>query len=228
MSCNDCPICFDAIGEKNNMTTECGHTFHASCLMTNISRNGFSCPCCRALMVTTNDEQDDDEQDDDEQDDEDDDDTLIDDFERGPFPEHSLRGLRLLTALLEGHEPEQVDIIEEYQSNDEAMGPPVDIVANSLREQGITYEQLTAWILIDHEEYESRNTELKNISGQLSNNFRIIIDNYKSQQNRHENNQALGFESVIENYIQSDLEEHNKFAEKMLSNFNRIVEGLFR
>ena len=48
-----CPICFDTISDKkNNITTECGHKFHASCLMTNVIRNGFNCPCCRAVMAT--------------------------------------------------------------------------------------------------------------------------------------------------------------------------------
>jgi len=47
-----CPICFDDISDKNNITTKCGHKFHASCLMTNVSRNGFHCPCCRTVMTT--------------------------------------------------------------------------------------------------------------------------------------------------------------------------------
>jgi hypothetical protein len=47
-----CPICFDDISDKNNITTECGHKFHASCLITNVIRNGFNCPCCRTVMVT--------------------------------------------------------------------------------------------------------------------------------------------------------------------------------
>jgi len=41
----------DVIGERNNITTECGHQFHASCIMTNVSRNGFNCPCCRTAMA---------------------------------------------------------------------------------------------------------------------------------------------------------------------------------
>jgi hypothetical protein len=36
---------------KNKLTTECGHTFHTSCLMTNIAKNGFGCPYCRTLMA---------------------------------------------------------------------------------------------------------------------------------------------------------------------------------
>ena len=31
----ECPICFEDIcGNKNRTTTECGHTFHSSCIFT--------------------------------------------------------------------------------------------------------------------------------------------------------------------------------------------------
>ena len=47
-----CPICMDdLIGMTNHVTTECGHHFHASCLMQNISHNGFACPYCRNVMI---------------------------------------------------------------------------------------------------------------------------------------------------------------------------------
>jgi hypothetical protein len=36
---------------KNNLTTDCGHTFHTSCLLTNIAKNGFGCPYCRTLLA---------------------------------------------------------------------------------------------------------------------------------------------------------------------------------
>ena len=49
---NECPICMDDIDiTKNCTTTECGHRFHASCLMTNVSHNGFSCPYYRTVMA---------------------------------------------------------------------------------------------------------------------------------------------------------------------------------
>ena len=49
---DECPICMDAIDpNKNRVTTECGHTFHCSCLMTNVSHNGFACPYCRTAMA---------------------------------------------------------------------------------------------------------------------------------------------------------------------------------
>ena len=48
----ECPICYDEIETtKNCITTDCGHKFHAKCLMKNAHINGFSCPSCRAQMV---------------------------------------------------------------------------------------------------------------------------------------------------------------------------------
>lgn len=51
--CNipECPICFERIEKINSMTTECGHTFHTSCMMKHASLNGFNCPYCRGIMV---------------------------------------------------------------------------------------------------------------------------------------------------------------------------------
>ena len=49
---NICPICLDVMSSaRNSVTTECGHTFHCSCLMRNISQNGFNCPYCRTNMA---------------------------------------------------------------------------------------------------------------------------------------------------------------------------------
>lgn len=51
---SDCPIClspFDHDSQINKVTTECGHTFHCSCLMKNVARNGFGCPYCRNVMA---------------------------------------------------------------------------------------------------------------------------------------------------------------------------------
>lgn len=50
--CNECPICYDAMDSANNqVTTECGHKFHTSCLLKNTARNGYGCPMCRSTMV---------------------------------------------------------------------------------------------------------------------------------------------------------------------------------
>lgn len=49
----ECSICISIIGDKNKVVTECGHTFHASCLMQHVSFNGYGCPCCRTIMVSS-------------------------------------------------------------------------------------------------------------------------------------------------------------------------------
>ena len=51
---DNCPICFEPIENTNNITTECGHKFHATCLLQNVSLNGYNCPCCRTPMIQGN------------------------------------------------------------------------------------------------------------------------------------------------------------------------------
>jgi len=53
-----CPICIDEINEnenKNISVTECGHTFHTSCLLNSIKRNN-TCPMCRNKLTDPIDE----------------------------------------------------------------------------------------------------------------------------------------------------------------------------
>jgi hypothetical protein len=58
----ECPICLEEIvGLKNRVTTECGHTFHCRCLLTNAAHNGFGCPFCRAELADEVEDSDDDE-----------------------------------------------------------------------------------------------------------------------------------------------------------------------
>jgi hypothetical protein len=65
----ECPICLDdIIGLKNCVTTDCGHTFHCRCLLTNIAHNGFACPFCRAALADVAEDEEDEE---DEEEDED-------------------------------------------------------------------------------------------------------------------------------------------------------------
>lgn len=52
MANNDCPICYELIPHNINCsTTECGHSFHTTCLMKHTVYNGYDCPCCRTLMA---------------------------------------------------------------------------------------------------------------------------------------------------------------------------------
>jgi hypothetical protein len=178
----ECPICFDCIGETNNITTECGHKFHASCLMRNVSHNGFGCPCCRATMAETPEEDNDGT----EYTDDDETATLLDEPEE-PFSDDALRGLRMLTNLLEGDEHDQVDVVAEHQyiTGEEeiyipAPAPSREAIVRMLRRQEVTYEELVAWILLDHEEYENQYDELERFSGDLWGRIRIMIGNQEA------------------------------------------------
>jgi hypothetical protein len=74
----ECCICYEIIGKKNNCVTECGHVFCFKCLATAMARNN-SCPCCRAPLTDTPDDEDDDsdyEEDDADEDSDDDDDEV--------------------------------------------------------------------------------------------------------------------------------------------------------
>jgi len=101
ISVKECPICLcDIEGPNNQVTTECGHSFHCSCLMQNVAHNGFDCPYCRTAMAQDVYDSDDDYSrgseyydDDDDDDDEDDDSVSV----AGPGLEaHLLRGMRWL------------------------------------------------------------------------------------------------------------------------------------
>ena len=60
----DCPICMEVVhSEINCVITACKHTFHTSCLLTNIVHNGFGCPYCRSEMVDPEILKEDDERD---------------------------------------------------------------------------------------------------------------------------------------------------------------------
>ena len=183
MSTNEeCPICFDKIEEKNNITTECGHKFHASCLMTNITRNGFGCPCCRTLMAV-HDEDDNDE-------------STISSFEEDEiYNDYSLRGLRFFTNLLENQENDVDDVEDEEMFNEayeaetqrlmqnevEESVPSLDFIILKLKEQGITYEQLVANSLTEFEEYEEDET-INRHADNLWGKIRTIVSNYHDEE----------------------------------------------
>ncbi len=54
-----CAICLDSISiDKNCMITECGHSFHTSCIMKNAAFDNYDCPYCRTQMATKRDNDD--------------------------------------------------------------------------------------------------------------------------------------------------------------------------
>ena len=174
----ECPICMDDINVSVNcVTTECGHCFHASCLMRNVAHNGFDCPYCRAEMA----EQPPKEEEEDEW--EDDEEEVYDDF--------ALRGLRLFTNNINGVQHDPLDISDENAENEEEVEeervpiekPSPMLIANKLGEKGITMEDLVKVILMkDHAEYEENEEEFTDIDDNIFGKIRIIISNYHRSQ----------------------------------------------
>ena len=178
----DCPICMDCVEtNKNCVTTECGHCFHASCLMTSVAHNGFGCPYCRTAMAEApeDDESTEYETDDEEEENFDDD--------------YVLRGFRFFYDNLNNqpHEPEDEAEEEEMIQNeaeneveDEADPnvPTTDFVAQRLREQGVTFEQLVNMICtMDHDEFPETE-ESERFGDELFGKIRIIVSNYQPEQ----------------------------------------------
>ena len=180
----ECPICMDAIeGNKNCVTTECGHTFHANCLMTSVAHNGFGCPYCRTAMAEVPEEEEDDE--------DDDSDGEYEDEEI--FDEDALRGFRFFMNNLTGEAHEEQDNAEEdvyveYENNPEPEEPGEPIptasfIAQKLTQQGITMEDLVKTLLLQHDEYESQNEQLERVDSEMFGRLRVIISNFTPEQN---------------------------------------------
>ena len=146
----ECPICMDDIDFNNNcITTECGHSFHASCLMRNVAHNGFGCPYCRTELAEAVEDSDS------EYTEEDEEEEIFDDF--------ALRGLRFFTNNLDGNEHDQEDISEEEEDMEEpaeaevepVVKPSAAFIAQKLVDQGVTMEYLVKALLKDHDEYDA-------------------------------------------------------------------------
>ena len=56
---NECPICYENIeGLQNTVTTSCGHSFHCSCLVQNVTKGNIGCPMCRMNLVNNSKKKD--------------------------------------------------------------------------------------------------------------------------------------------------------------------------
>lgn len=196
----DCPICMDVIEEnKNCVTTECGHRFHTSCLMTNVVHNGFGCPYCRTTMAkhshshshpermtaepnyypydeeSGSDYSDEDEDDEEEQYNED----------------YVLRGFRFMNNNLEGqtHDPEDIQEEEEDETrtattmpSETQRIPDAAYIAKRLFEDGINMEKIIKCLMYRHEEYQFE--ELDNIDNEIYDKMCTYIERF-SEDNIH-------------------------------------------
>lgn len=184
----DCSICLDCIDTtKNSVTTECGHCFHASCLMTNVAHNGFGCPYCRAEMAEVPEDSDD----------EDEDSEYYEEYEEDLLDDYSLRGFRWLFQRAEGEEldDEPDDEFEDDESDyeeDLAQPPPVrsnnpnvapwNFVSHHLLQRGVTPEMLVRALLsTSHREYRN-NRECDVSRNAVLGGMQLIIDGFRPYQ----------------------------------------------
>jgi hypothetical protein len=185
----ECPICMDTIeGNKNCITTDCGHCFHANCLMTNVAHNGFCCPYCRTSMAEDIDEDiDEDEDDDDDEYEDEDDEIYIQQF----TADMVLRGFRFFMNNINQEEYDEQDIEDEEVSTayceqeQEEPGvhvPTTDFITESLVSQGVTMEDLVKVLLLNHEEYDKYEKKFDRLDGEIFGKMRIIISNFTPTQ----------------------------------------------
>jgi hypothetical protein len=133
---------------KNCVTTECGHNFHAKCLMQNVAHNGFDCPYCRATMAEEVSQEDDD----------DDDDSFFSNDEDEEvselYSDRALFAMRSMFRMNSGEDVVEEDSEEEEDDEEDedtvdgltTDAIPVDRVVQNLQSQ-FSYEQLVRIIL---------------------------------------------------------------------------------
>jgi len=149
-------------GETNSVVTECGHLFHTSCIMKNITRNGFNCPCCRREMAEEVDSDLDSDSDSDSDSDEEEENEIqnLNEEFLAQRAAYELQGLRWFFQRVEGEEGEGIqEEEEEIQIPVQTNNPEVTrqlcpyFISELLKNQGVTYEKLVFAILTEHDEY---------------------------------------------------------------------------
>ena len=210
----ECPICMDDVQQTVNcVTTECGHCFHASCLMRNVAHNGFGCPYCRSVMAEV------------PEDDEDSEWSEVTDEEEGMFDDFALRGFRFFMNNLEGEEHDNEDIQEEEEDAEEENQPEPDVpvvkpspafITQKLIEQGVTMEELVKALLKDHDEYDAEEDEFLDIDDRLFGRLRIIISNYSPEVQQQVQQQQLQQQSAQQQSVQQQSVQQQSVQQQSL------------
>ena len=174
---DECSICYDQLGEKNNCTTPCGHVFCFECMMQALNRNNL-CPCCRAPLKEEPEESED------ESDEEDDD----DEYEWDPLVENI------------NHWREGTNFYN-MTANDEYATPKT--IAKKIENAGYTMEDLvTIWLeRIDRssERYKDNNFVKKMVS-----DIENLVD--KEDEDRHDREnemEQMGNEDIRRQALES-------------------------
>ena len=181
---NDCAICMEPIGINTNfIKTECGHEFHASCLMENVAHNGFGCPNCRTVMAKEPKEDDLSEREYDEW------------TADNTADEHALRGMRMLFQRAEGEEveqddnPNEDDELDDFLSEDEEdaerdLLPSAEMIAEKLTEKGISYLDLVRSLISSNDEEYEFDQESMLVEGRVFGKICAIKKRYRKEELR--------------------------------------------
>lgn len=173
----DCPICFETI-ESNNINkvvTECGHTFHCSCLMKNTSYNGFGCPVCRSMMAQNNKELEDDAEDDESEEQD------YEEEEKDLYDDESLLSFRLFHQRTNGIElePEKHILVP---NNDFILH-----MAQCLISRGYTYYDLLRFMILkspfvtNEEDENEMPLPYTKVVGEIDNIFFCMMHDYQNR-----------------------------------------------
>ena len=155
---NACPICFDDVEmTKNCIITECGHKFHASCLLRSVVHNNLDCPCCRFELVESPQEEEDEEDYDENEEDEDEEETMI------------FYGFRTLFQRAEGEEVEPEIEDEDEDENDEERNVPLSYIVDEFTNRNYNFNDLATILLNDFlfKDHDQRSTDILTVLDDL-------------------------------------------------------------
>ena len=201
MTC-ECPICLDAIIGSNNKTiTDCGHKFHTSCLMQNVSLNGFGCPYCRDKLFKPIDKE------------------IVKEplipynFHMEEMENYVLRGFRWLDQRnnndnLEPEYPDYYPNVDENIDDWRGIMAPLEEVIKELKKSKINNNELIEYILEDYK-FENLRENLKNKSfKKIYTKLRQIDTNYKNKLRLERNRNTDYYEDFV-NEFQHTINESN-------------------
>ncbi len=163
---DECPICMDIIDNNNNkVITECGHSFHCSCLMKNAVHNGFGCPNCRSKMAdeirdeSNEDDEDDEYDDDDESDNEDEEDEEDYDNEDEEEEEEVLR-----------------EYVKMFTLDDDNQMPDSEYIVKEMIKKDINIDDFAKFLLLDSIKILNKGTKYNDYDSRADYVYEIFID----------------------------------------------------
>lgn len=221
-----CPICMDDLVVTTNFTkTECGHCFHTSCLMTNVTHNGFGCPYCREKMAKEAEDEDEDESEYD--------DVSVITYENSSseyelYGDDSLTSFRMFTQRNENEEVEEEtqDEDEEDTENEERERSTnlfVEKIIKVLQGAQVTYDDLVKILLVNNEEFDMEFGD-DSINTKESHVEHLIQTNVFKHHNSHENEINVTIEPMSDKlkniFKQNPMPDFDSFSQedfKMIS-----------